>query len=778
MSAHDFQKLKIGATVECLVTRSVSSGLVVTLDDGRTGIIRNRELRWDRSAGATPLAFGIGDRLQAFVLSVDQKSGLVELSRKRILSDPWERVRSGVYQKAQVVRGEVVNLTHDGAYLELEPGVDGFVPLAQIPGGATKRIEELLWFSDLVEAVITDVRHDVQLLNLSIIERLDKRSRDQTAQPRPIKLTSDGRGYTDLIQPGSEHYTQLKQHAGKRIHRICIIDDMGRFADGLADWLSRLGYEATPLKGASLEAFENNDFDLYLLDVDLGDIDGREIAKAILARSPDSRIILMTALDRVDEHEPLSEDLHLCGILLKPLDYGEVLALLLAVESTEPEGISLRDSSLGKRDQRLLEYVSDHLQPASDAGAAIQDTLVRLRTDTEADAVYLFKMEPFSLQVTVTACSVLQEGCLARSQLHLLKRSVVRNIAFDKETLHEGEAHTQGRFESLQRVFDFESCLGVPIPEVSPGENYALLILHRDVNHFALAHRTEAIAISSLLASYLRQTVVNSIVTRSQRSVLLGQIATSLLHELKNKLNVIGQETQNMELDIDEFVEKGPVLPTRVWAAQLRRRLSPIQAEYSDLRAMTFENLGIVGQEHLASININDLAEKTRRIIVPVAMSHQLRIQTRLWPRLPQITTIPLRLEQVFLNVALNAVQQMGLMHLPHCLLQIRTAYDEHDARYPVRVYFTDDGPGIHKPLWSRIFELGTTTRPDGTGLVSAAVRYCTSHSRPMCTRHVHPMCTRVTAPLLHIPYPYQHHRNGEAGRDDAGQEKNDRGHS
>ena len=71
-------------------------------------------------------------------------------------------------------------------------------------------------------------------------------------------------------------------------------------------------------------------------------------------------------------------------------------------------------------------------------------------------------------------------------------------------------------------------------------------------------------------------------------------------------------------------------------------------------------------------------------------------------------------------------------------------------------------------------------------GRLSAAVRYCTSeshpirtsHSRPMCTGHVHPMCTRVTAPLLHIPYPCQHHRNGEAGRDDAGQEKNDRGHS
>ena len=44
-----------------------------------------------------------------------------------------------------------------------------------------------------------------------------------------------------------------------------------------------------------------------------------------------------------------------------------------------------------------------------------------------------------------------------------------------------------------------------------------------------------------------------------------------------------------------------------------------------------------------------------------------------------------------------------------------------------------------------------------------------TNHSRPMCTGHVHPMCTRVTASLLHIPYPCQHHRKGEAGGDDAG---------
>lgn len=704
-------------TVECRVVRTVPSGLIVALDDGRKGIIRNRELMWTRLLSAEPATFSLGERLQALVLNLDERTGHVELSRKQVLDDPWEKVREGKYHKGQIVKGEVVNLTHDGVYVEIEPGVDGFLPIDQIPRGIGKRTEELLWLSDWVEAVVTELRHDLKRLDLSIIERLDRRSRDQAAKPGSVDLASDVRRQVGFVQPDSKHYTELKQHIGKRIHRICIIDDVSKFAVGLADWLGRLGYEAKTLKGAPLELTDESAFDLYLLDVDLGDADGREIARAILGRSSDARIVLMTALDRIDEHEPLSDDLPLCGILLKPFDYSEVLALLLALETAEPRRINLKDSALGERDQRFLEYVSGHLQAASDSTTPLCNALIRLRTDAEADAAYLLKMDPFSLRVSVTSCSARHDNYLTRSQLDLLKRSVVRNIALNKEVIYEGIASLQGRFESLQHVFSVESCIGVPIPEVSPAEHYALLLLHRDVDHFTPAHLAEAMAISSLLSSYLRQAVLSAIVTRSQRSVLLGQIAASLLHELKNKINTIGQETQNMELDVEELTEKAGSLPARLWAGKITRRLSLMKAEYGDLRTMTLENLGIVGQEHVASVDVGDLLWKVARIIGPVAKTNQVRIQMRLDSHLPCMTTIPLRLEQVFLNVALNAVQQMSLMRLPNCLLQISTSYDEHDTEYPFKVRLIDDGPGIHKPQWNWVFELGTTTRPEGSGL-------------------------------------------------------------
>jgi signal transduction histidine kinase len=49
-------------------------------------------------------------------------------------------------------------------------------------------------------------------------------------------------------------------------------------------------------------------------------------------------------------------------------------------------------------------------------------------------------------------------------------------------------------------------------------------------------------------------------------------------------------------------------------------------------------------------------------------------------------------------------------------LLQVSSKWEPGEKR-PVQVRFSDNGPGIHRKLWDRIFDLGFSTRPDGTGL-------------------------------------------------------------
>jgi signal transduction histidine kinase len=75
------------------------------------------------------------------------------------------------------------------------------------------------------------------------------------------------------------------------------------------------------------------------------------------------------------------------------------------------------------------------------------------------------------------------------------------------------------------------------------------------------------------------------------------------------------------------------------------------------------------------------------------------------------------RLQQAFINVMLNAIQQIGAYNRPGGLLVVTTRHDSTDNPRPVKITFDDDGPGIHHHMRERIFERGITTREGGAGL-------------------------------------------------------------
>jgi signal transduction histidine kinase len=82
---------------------------------------------------------------------------------------------------------------------------------------------------------------------------------------------------------------------------------------------------------------------------------------------------------------------------------------------------------------------------------------------------------------------------------------------------------------------------------------------------------------------------------------------------------------------------------------------------------------------------------------------------------LPGIAGDGLELQQVFLNIMLNAIHQMNLKPNKGKVLTVTTAYQDQEKR-PIKIRFSDTGPGIHRRLWERIFDLGFTTRLGGTG--------------------------------------------------------------
>jgi two-component system sensor histidine kinase AtoS len=128
----------------------------------------------------------------------------------------------------------------------------------------------------------------------------------------------------------------------------------------------------------------------------------------------------------------------------------------------------------------------------------------------------------------------------------------------------------------------------------------------------------------------------------------------------------------------------------------------------------------LIRAEHEEEVNANDVVERVVQLLRPTARRLRVRIEMDLAPKLPLANGSSVRLQQVFANLLLNALQHVTLKMEKwtngHGIVRVSTTCEAVRDR-PIRVRFTDNGPGIHHQLWERIFALGFSTRSEGTGL-------------------------------------------------------------
>ncbi len=164
------ETLKEGDIVEGRVTRLAPFGAFVELAPSVEGMIHISELSWHRVA--TPEeAVSSEDVIRAKILSITTDSNgrpRISLSRKQASEDPWVTV-ANTFKVDQTVPGKVVRLAPFGAFVELVPGVDGLLPLAEMSW--TKRIhkpEEAVSLGETVQVRIRDISLEKHRISLSL----------------------------------------------------------------------------------------------------------------------------------------------------------------------------------------------------------------------------------------------------------------------------------------------------------------------------------------------------------------------------------------------------------------------------------------------------------------------------------------------------------------------------------------------------------------------------------------------------------------------------------
>jgi signal transduction histidine kinase len=234
---------------------------------------------------------------------------------------------------------------------------------------------------------------------------------------------------------------------------------------------------------------------------------------------------------------------------------------------------------------------------------------------------------------------------------------------------------------------------------------------------------------------------------QATKLAMLGELTASIAHEVNQPLGAIlsNADTAEILLRSDE-----PSLP------ELRKIVADIRRD--DLRASEVIKRvrALIGkrQINMSPLDLNDILTEVEHLVAHDTKRRGIRIIRELEINLPPVFGDRIEIEQVFLNLFLNAMDVLKDVPVvdPHIILRSIRSGNEW-----VEISFGDNGPGFHGDILSKIFDSFFTTKKSGMGLGLALARSIAEAHRGHLTAENHPeggAIFRLTLPIHSSPLP------------------------
>jgi ribosomal protein S1 len=160
------EELAVGDVREGAVTRIQDFGAFVDLG-GVDGLIHVSRLSWSRVKSPSEV-LSVGDKVKVKVVNIDPATGKIGLSLRDLLEDPW-KLASYKYKQGDVIRGPIVRtLDKVGAFVQLEPGIDGLVHISELAHQRVWKVSDFAKVGQDVEAKVLNVDMDQKRISLSM----------------------------------------------------------------------------------------------------------------------------------------------------------------------------------------------------------------------------------------------------------------------------------------------------------------------------------------------------------------------------------------------------------------------------------------------------------------------------------------------------------------------------------------------------------------------------------------------------------------------------------
>jgi len=161
-------KYPVGTRVQGKVVSITNYGAFVELEPGIEGLVHISEMSWTRNVRHPSKIVSIGESIEAVVLKVDESEEKISLGMKQTEQDPW-MILPQKFPVGTRLQGKVRNLTSFGAFVEIEPGIDGLIHISDMSW--TKRVQhpsEVVKKGDAVNVVILNIDGENKRISLGL----------------------------------------------------------------------------------------------------------------------------------------------------------------------------------------------------------------------------------------------------------------------------------------------------------------------------------------------------------------------------------------------------------------------------------------------------------------------------------------------------------------------------------------------------------------------------------------------------------------------------------
>lgn len=672
------------------VARHMPQGLSVLLDNGEQGIIRAREISWKETEGANwKDEYPVG--WDGYVVALPNKKGEIpEFSIRLLEYDPWEDFFEG-YAKNSILEGRITGVYEYGAFIEVDEGITGLLHKSRIPAKTQKSIHDLFWFGDKVRVVVHDVDHERRHIELSLA-------------PVEDITGENSAGVQNQASAMSEAFGHAKQTLPKR--HILVVEDETPQSDAVCGWLQEMGQQVDCVQSAeeAIEFLTRVQPDFALVDVGLPGMSGTELASHIFEKYPQIQVANATDWARASEVRAELEAVMDRGgnLFYKPLVPEDLLKFLT--------GNVQRTEIASQEDAKPSPATSKW-----DAKHDIHKLLVTFRKHLGVEQVFLFSFDPAHRKVNIAERS--GDGLINKNAVSQLLHSPVRDVAEDGDAIFIEEIAEREK-KRFQYLIEFSpeavSCIGVSIPSQS-SLKYALFAMDRNPKQFGEELKMYVEGMSLAVGATLDQLDLRERSALMQRSALIGNLASGMIHEINNLLAPLQYESNNLR------------------KALVKMENDPSQSKYETIRNEVFnieqdirQIVGTVGtfgkiakKPQVEVLRVDEIIKDTLILLNQISKRSRVKMDFNPPEKMVVVKNQAVMLGQIFLNVCLNAIQQIaehGSDHVRAIRIDMETVR-ENSQREICRILIKDTGPGIHTSLWERIFEMGFSTRMDGSGI-------------------------------------------------------------